>query len=172
MTTKTEALVTKTEALDYLLRIRTDPSAWVPSIDAVQDLAITVVALHDGVERLSEERDRLFRLAVDAQFLAPAPIVLTPSEESAVAFAFTKKAEAKADALALELRRLRAAEAPGTDDEALEGTGWRWLMGEWQHQEDPPVWSHNGVWLTRIAGQIVRFSVAIDAMRAAVPGSV
>lgn len=84
----------------------------------------------------------------------------------------------------LELRRLRAAEAPGTDDGALEGTGWRaslsssvgWSRGiagpsivrvslGWEVLKAPP-----GGAYPLVSGGL--FDLALDAMRAAVPGSV
>lgn len=73
----------------------------------------------------------------------------------------------------LELRRLRAAEAPGTDDAAFEGTGWErhheWHRG-WVHR-DARVYRHDdGLW--RVLGHNRTFRFALDAMRAAVLGSV
>lgn len=85
----------------------------------------------------------------------------------------------KTDALALELRRLRAAEAPGTDDEAL--APWE-SVGD----EDRPIWRYwqapgRAVLVSRGAGKWSHFDgkkwtydydLALDAMRAAVTGSV
>lgn len=92
---------------------------------------------------------------------------------------------AERDALALELRRLRAAEAPGTDDEAFAGTGWIWRPAGWCHDDldgwvcqapyrvlangEPIPW-----FIVFAAAQSVPadFPLALDAMRAAVRGSV
>lgn len=80
----------------------------------------------------------------------------------------------KTDALALDLRRLRAAEAPGTDDEAFEGTGWWFSLGRqaWVHKSGAAAGRRYGLtgWSTEAAN--APFLFALDAMRAAVPGSV
>ena len=81
------------------------------------------------------------------------------------------------DALALELRRLRAAEAPGSDDEAL--APWVRYGAGWAHIPSglTVVASRNG-WSTFVPGGAyvgaipADFPIALDAMRAAVPGSV
>jgi hypothetical protein len=75
--------------------------------------------------------------------------------------------------LAMELRRLRAAESPGTDDGAFEGTGWHSHGLSWQHTEPRKMVERwNGAWVTFIDGHRVEVIIALDAMRAAVPGSV
>lgn len=87
----------------------------------------------------------------------------------------------KADALALELRRLREAET-GTDTEAFKGTGWTpHGRGTWYHAETRttvrPFGSRyvifrdaNGWWGGKQDPE--EYDLALDAMRAAVPGSV
>ena len=74
------------------------------------------------------------------------------------------------DRLALELRRLRAAEAPGTDDAAFEGTGWARQADFWTHSSGATVYNRGGGWRFGLDSRFFRF--ALDAMRAAVPGSV
>lgn len=82
---------------------------------------------------------------------------------------------AELDAARLELRRLRAAEAPGTDDEAFEGTGWRALDGArwvWMEGADS-VALHRGArgWEAWRGGACVAGGpLAYDTMRAAVSG--
>lgn len=77
----------------------------------------------------------------------------------------------------LELRRLRAAETPGTDDEALEAMGWRWDGPErtWVHSSHGFITRQNyhvRPWLIENDPSIECPRLALDAMRAAVPGSV
>lgn len=68
---------------------------------------------------------------------------------------------ADAEALSLELRRIRAADAPVTDDDAFRGSGWHFSLGRQQ-------WVHtSGVTVPRASG-VVTFA----AMRVAAPGSV
>lgn len=83
----------------------------------------------------------------------------------------------------LEIRRLRAAEAPGTDDEVFEGTGWSSLIGglEWLYEAgtravivkraDHP--TKDWAWESWEKGvRTATDGLALDTMRAAVPGSV
>jgi len=86
------------------------------------------------------------------------------------------------DAQALELRRLRAAEAAGTDDAAFEGTGWAWDVDAWVHAGGRYVietgfaalkwgWADDNADDAACADDVRDFRLALDAMRAAVPGS-
>ena len=72
-----------------------------------------------------------------------------------------EQAEATEEHYRLELRRVRAAEAPVTDDAAFRGTGWHFSIGRqcWVHK--------SGATVARGPG-----GATIDAMRAAVPESV
>ena len=128
------------------------------------DLARTVVALYDERDALRAELDTFtgFHRAKKAE-LARAIDALSDER----------------DALALELRRLRAAEAPGTDDAAFEGTGWTVHCGDsWWHLNTGEYFTvepHNkGGWrvMDHTDRAVSRFPIALDAMRAAVPGSV
>lgn len=88
-----------------------------------------------------------------------------------------RQTTAELDAARLELRRIRAAEAPGTDDEAFEGTGWRAQSPDgWRifaGMASIPVWRDGeGAWLCWDDSRTVSHRFALDAMRAAVPGSV
>lgn len=184
----------------------------------IPDLARTVVALHDEVERLRAEiaaaQDRAevmaeaLRLAAESAErsnaeverlraevaklpatvdqtvnllrLAEASVSLLRAdlEQTTTAWAqecaeSLRRADER-DAARLELRRLRAAEAPGTDDAAFEGTGWAFHPAGWRHASGAVVLSHDAQW--RITGSAPHphtiHDVALDAMRAAVPGSV
>lgn len=68
---------------------------------------------------------------------------------------------ADVEALSLELRRIRAADAPATDDVAFHDAGWHFSLGRQQ-------WVHrSGVAVPRASGV-----VTLAAMRVAAPGSV
>ena len=149
-------------------------------------LASSVVALHDEVERLNAEIAKLpatVDQTVNLLRLAEASVSLLRADLAAT----QERADVDAEALrmaTLELRRLRAAEAPGTDDEAFEGTGWRSYpypldgatVRAWEHVKPG---NRRGVciipttdrWWVFIE-QSVSARLALDAMRAAVPGSV
>lgn len=121
--------------------------------DRLRDLAVAVA------DRAEQERDALARTVVALR-------ADLDDKCSALTTAWDENAR-----LALELRRLRAAEAPGTDDEAFSGTGWDWLDGAWVHVSGPVVgMDEEGLWTSDDVAQ--RNELALDAMRAAVPGSV
>lgn len=138
-------MTTREEAAEY---VRLIEASHGPR-DRRLDDARTVVALHDEVERLTN----LLRLAEASVSLLRGDI----------------------DHARLELRRLRAAEAPGTDDEAVAPWVWDEGRSEWVHPGGPTVWRHCGVaWAyeTDSSPGCECHAFALDAMRAAVPGSV
>lgn len=83
------------------------------------------------------------------------------------------------DRLALEARRIRAAESPGKDDGALSGTGWKWEFGAWRHpgtdiRVEPERFRVDRVsrgWVAARPGSLSheRGSLAWDLMRNVVP---
>lgn len=67
----------------------------------------------------------------------------------------------------LELRRLRAAQSPGTDDEAVAPWTWCEPRGDWQHGDWTIERDHHEWVLCRwgIEKQVVgRYALAVDAM--------
>ena len=125
------------------------------------------------IQATSSEDERETEWARTVVALYDANETMRPSMELAARFMLER------DALALELRRLRAAEAPGTDDAAFEGTGWDAMVGDWwlwERPDAPPVAVKRGAddkWEAWRLGVVVARSVlAFDLMRAAVPGSV
>lgn len=131
--------------------------------DRFRDLALTVVALHDEVSDLTTR----LRLAEASVTMLRADL--------ATRDAMLASERDLNDKLETEIRRLRAAEAPGTDDGAVAPWVWRSCPGQgyfWEHPTGPRVARIWTGWSRSNAAGDGPSHLALDAMRAAVPGSV
>lgn len=177
-------MITREEADALLDRMSGPDGVGLRDVARAPDLARTVVALHDEADRLRDdarhEAETLRRLLNEAHELTMTTILERDRARDGLHKQCVTAAEAmtERDVLALELRRLRAAEAPGTDDAAVAP----WTPSIETVIGSPlPVWTHpSGVGITAIwPGRWVtlddrggQWALALDAMRAAVPGSV